>query len=128
MPASMGRPKGVTFLGWFNALVGALCVIASFAPQAGASAVPLLAAGVFSVIVGIGLLSGQRWAWGLAIVCYALNFVAGFVKINPITIVVSALILGYLCSTQVQTAFSKRRLPAQQPVQIQGNGSQEKAA
>lgn len=124
MKANGKRPKGVSFLGWLNALGGVVFLLASFAPNAGQKAVGFFVAGTFGIAIGIGLLRGCRWAWGFAVMSYALNIAGSLVKFNPIALVVSGLILVYLCSSKVRSAFEKHSSPVLQTAQVQQDVNQ----
>ena len=94
-------------------------MLAAFAPHAGEEATGVFGAGLFSLAIGVGLLRGYRCAWGFAVMNHFLSIVESLMQFNPITLVVSGLILVYLCSTQVRSAFETPSLSVQQTVQLQ---------
>ncbi|HEV2416306.1 MAG TPA: hypothetical protein VGX94_00730 [Terriglobia bacterium] len=118
METKSKRPFGVSFLGWFNAVGGALIMLAAPVKPGPAAAI-LFVAGLISVVLGVGLLRLRGWARLLAIICYALGILGGFVPLNPIRIIVPALFLVYLCTPQIGAVFADRPSPksmAEKPV------------
>ncbi len=72
--------------------------------------------GVFSLIVGIGLLKGKKWAWKLEVISIFISLGIGvFYLIDDIasgiaTLVISAIILYYLYRPNVKAYFGKSTL------------------
>ena len=100
------RPFMIGVLGLLNVIFGILAMFISFAMRTGAEGAILFAEGLFSLVLGIGLFKLYSWARKTAIVGYALNLIAALAEGNPIGIIVSLLILGYLFSGRVKEAFS----------------------
>ena len=100
------RPFMIGVLGLLNVIFGILAMFISFAMRTGAEGTILFAEGLFGLVLGIGLFKLYSWARKTAIVGYALNLIAALAEGNPIGIIVSLLILGYLFSGRVKEAFS----------------------
>ena len=110
MSTKMERPRGVGYLGWFNAVSGVVCLLTSFGSNTGPGAAGLFIGGIFSLVVGVGLLQLRPWARPIAIVGYILNIVVGIAQVHPLAIIVSAMILGYLYTASVKAAFASAPL------------------
>lgn len=126
MESKKKRPGGITFLGWFNAVVGCVFMLAALGSKTGPAAVSLLIAGAFSVIAGVGLLRLSGWGRVLAIIGYVLNIIGGIVQFNPIVIAVAGLVLAYLYSAQVKAAFALH--PSPKPEAAPARLTDQKAA
>ena len=72
--------------------------------------------GVFSLIVGIGLMKGKRWAWNLEVISMFISLGIGiFYLIDDIasgilSLIISAIILYYLYRPNVKSYFGKTTL------------------
>lgn len=111
-PGKAARPAGVGFIAGMNMIIGVATLIGVFTHRFSSNEAGIwLIAGLFSIVVGGGLLGLQRWALFLAKAGYILNALAGLVGQNPIAFIVPALILYYLSTDQVRVAFAPPALP-----------------
>lgn len=101
------RPVLIWVISILNVVGGAFMMLASLRLGTTAEGVPLIAVGLFSFVVGIGLFMLRSWARKAAIAGYILNGVMGLAEANIIVLVIASLILTYLFSRGVKDAFSK---------------------
>jgi hypothetical protein len=106
MTSKRSRPLGIAVIGWINIVGGVVIALAGFAPQAAPAGPVLVFAGILSVALAVALLRLQRWARVTFIALYVLNSAVGLAEMNPIAVVVSALLIAYLLSPKVKDAFA----------------------
>ncbi|MHA2378910.1 MAG: hypothetical protein ACXADO_12935 [Candidatus Thorarchaeota archaeon] len=112
-------PMGVTVLAVLNLLIGILFLVGSlvilgpltdwivgpFLLSIGGSATLL---GILYIIIGLGLLTLQSWAWWLDMVFAIINVVIallGFPNISWIALVLNLIILLYLNQRSIRRKF-----------------------
>src|SRR5262249_17295631 len=111
------RPTGITVIGSLNLVSGSLfMLIGAFGASRGAEGPFLFAAGLFSLVVGVGLLRLQPWAWKTAIGGYLANLIVGLAGANLLVIGISSLILICLFSSKVEEAFAPQPVAPPQVV------------
>jgi hypothetical protein len=94
-------------IGWFNTVCGTLLIAAAIPIKSEEHVTLMLAAGVLSLVLGMGLLHRRPWARVTALGCYALNLASAIASFNPIAVAVSFAVLTRLCSAPVEAAFSE---------------------
>jgi hypothetical protein len=105
-PVKPSLPGAIGFIAGLNIIGGIVMIILVFANHHNSdAAVFLLFAGLFSVLVGVGLVSLKRWALFAAIGGYILNILIGLGSLNPVAVLVPALILCHLCTAKSRAAF-----------------------
>ena len=112
METKSQRPLGISLLGGFHAVAGPLCMVVAVASSNGAQGAILFAAGIYALAVRIGLLRLRSWARPVAIGGYVLNTIGGVAQPNPIAVVITMLLIAYLCSAKVKAAFAPHVLAA----------------
>jgi hypothetical protein len=130
----MNRPIGVTIIAVLAIIAGIVTLLGSL-PYFGVSfmssvlggtgiatlatglgvgiGITVLIVGILQLAFGIGSLSMRSWAWTLGVVLFALSLVAylgsmlvvGFTMTNVVGALLAAVIIGYLYSTEVRSAF-----------------------
>ena len=85
----------------------------------------LTVAGIFFVVVGVGLVKGKPWARTAAIIYYAIILVSGFLFLPSglVTVVIAGLVIYYLFTSGVKVFFGKAQIveskrSAVPPVQV----------
>ncbi len=99
-------PVMIGVISVFNIVVGAILALSSFGLQSGSDIALLFGTGLFSFVIGIGLVSLRSWARKAAIAGYILNCVVGLAEGNIIAIAVASIILTYLLSEKVRRVYS----------------------
>lgn len=102
------RPGLIAGLGVYNAVVGLFFMVASVGAPQGAASAFLFGAGLFALVVGIGLFQMQPWARFAAIAGYIVNIIDAFIHPNVLGALIGALILAYLVSPTVKAAFTRQ--------------------
>ena len=110
MEGKSQRPLGISLLGWLHAIAGPICMVVAVGSSNAAQGALLFALAVYALSVGIGLLRLRSWARPMAIVGYVLNIIGGVAQPNPIAVIISVLLIVYLCSAKVKAAFAPHAL------------------
>lgn len=99
------RPGGISFIAGINLLGAVVVLLAAFGVDDSAVTAALFALGALALTMAIGLLGMRPWARWAAIASYVLNCILSLVQFNPIALIVSGLLIRYLLSDPVATAF-----------------------
>jgi hypothetical protein len=115
-------PTAVKFLGILGIAIGTSLALSGIATMIGAfSQIPstrnpqalftfwltvtrYLILGIASIVFGVGLLDGKRWAWFGAVVLALLLSVVAFLKFKT-GILIGVIVIVSLCSSSVRTFF-----------------------
>jgi len=102
------RPGPIAVLGVYNAGIGSFFIVASLGAPENIERSLLFGAGLFALVVGIGLFHMQPWARSAAIGGYIVNIIGAFIHPNVFGALIAALILAYLVSPTVKAAFTRQ--------------------
>jgi len=101
------KSTGLPILGGLNAVFGFILALASFGAKYPSEAAVLMFMAAGSLIMGIGLIKGKRWARTFALIGYTLNVLVSILATNLIGAFVAGLIMVYLNTDKVKTIFGR---------------------
>ena len=108
------RPMGITIIaalsvigGAFGLLAGlpALGFVGALGGAVGAYVLPLLVVSVASIIIGIAFYQLMPWAWNAMVIITVVNALLGLMSYAFVSVVIDAVILYYLFTKIVKSAF-----------------------
>jgi|GEM_PF-2004862 hypothetical protein len=105
--SSSERPLGILIIAGLQMIGGAILTLLSisFFTSLRDFSIFFLLLGIFSFIIGLGLLEGKRWAWIIYVIVVALNILVSLSTFNLVSLIYAGLIMWYMFQPHVKRYF-----------------------